>query len=100
MGHKNLDVQGEKYVRNDAEELSLHDRAKEAAWNEHYKSPLKVKFKWNPYSLTEVYPTERWPHISLDLVIKGIKQRKWAWLIVGGAHDLMEDTIYFGKICT
>ena len=57
---ENLDVQGEKPVYNDAGELCLDDRAKQAARKEHYEHLSNVEFDWEPESLTEIYP-ERGP---------------------------------------
>ena len=37
MRCENFDVQGEKPIRNDIEELCLDDRAKLAAWKKHYE---------------------------------------------------------------
>ena len=43
----------------DTGELCLDDRAKQAAWKEHYYERLSnVEFDWDPDSLTEVYPIE------------------------------------------
>ena len=54
----NLDIQVEKPVRNDAGELCLDDRAKQAAWKEHNERLSNVEFDWNPEPLTEVYLLE------------------------------------------
>ena len=43
MDKTNLDVVGEKCVRNDACELSLSDEEKMKAWVEHYAGLLNVE---------------------------------------------------------
>ena len=40
LRRENLDVEGEKPIRNDTGELRLDDRAMQAAWKEHYKYSL------------------------------------------------------------
>ena len=118
MRRTNQDVQGEKPVRNDAGELCLDDRAKQAAWKEHYERLSNVEFDWDPDSLTEVYPVEGpAPPIPLELVTRAIKLMKCGKaagtsLIVAemlkasgvkGAQlirDLIEDIIHCGKIPT
>ena len=37
MRRENVDVMGDKSVRNDAGEMSLSEEAKQKAWLEHYK---------------------------------------------------------------
>ena len=77
MRPENLDVQGEKPVCKDAVELCLDDRAKQAAWKEHYERLSNVEFNWDPDSLMEVYPMEGpAPCIPLELVIKAVKLMK------------------------
>ena len=51
MRCENLDIQCEKPARNDAGELCLDDRAKQAAWKEHYERPSNVEFDWGPDSI-------------------------------------------------
>ena len=57
MRRENLDVQGEKPVRSDPEELCL-DRARDVAWKENYDRLSNVEFNWDSDSLSEVYPVE------------------------------------------
>ena len=115
---ENLDVQGEKSVCNDPGGLCLDDRAKQAAWKEHYECLSNVEFDWEPESLTEVYPVEGpAPHIPLELVIKAIKLMKCGEAAgtsriiaemlkasgVEGAQqipDVIMDIIHLGKIPT
>ena len=56
--HENLDVQSEKHVCNDAEELCLDKEAKQAAWKEDYERLSNVEFRWDPDSLKEIHPME------------------------------------------
>ena len=118
MRRENLDVQGKKPVCNEVGELCLDDKAKQAAWKEHYECLSNVQFDWDPDSLTEVYPVEGpVPNIPLELVIKTIKLMKCGkaastFLIIAemlkafgfdGAQqicDLIEDIIHFRKIPT
>ena len=113
-----MDVQGEKPVRNDAGELCLGDRSKQAAWKEHCECLSNVEFDWDRDSLAEVYPMEGLvPHIPLELVIKTIELMKCGKvaatsLIVDGMlkasgvegaqqiRDLIEDVIHFGRTLT
>ena len=60
MRHENLDIQVEKPVGNDAGELCLNYRAKQAAWKEYYEPLSNVEFDWD--SVMEVYPMEGRPH--------------------------------------
>ena len=76
MKRWNLDIQDEKPVRNDAGELCLNDRAKQAGWKEHYER-LSNEFDWDPDPLTEIYPMEGLvPNVLLELVIKAMKLMK------------------------
>ena len=115
MRCENLDVHGEKPVHNDAGELCLYGRAKQAVWKEHYECLSNVEFDWDPDSLTEVYLEEGpAPHILLDLVIKAIQLIKCGKAVgtsqiiaemleaarVEGAqqiHNLIEDIISLCK---
>ena len=77
MRRKDLYVQGEKSLPNDAGKLCLDDKAKPAAWKEHYGHLSNVDLDWDPDSLKEVYPVEGpAPHIPLGLAIKAIKLMK------------------------
>ena len=48
MRKENVDVVGNKPVKNDAGEMSMSEEAKQNAWAEHYKRLLNVEFDWNP----------------------------------------------------
>ena len=114
----NLDVQGEKPVRNDAGEFCLDDRTKQAAWKERYGRLSNVRLGPRTPSHWEIYPMEGpAPHIPLELVIMAIKLMKCGKVVgtslivaemlkasgVEGAQqirDLIMDIIHFGKIPT
>ena len=118
MRRENLDVKGEKPVRNDAGESCLDDRTKQAAWKEHHENLSNVEFDWDLDCLMEVYPVEGpAPHIPLELVIVAIKLMKCGraagtsliegeMLKVSGVkgaqqiRDLIEDIVRFGEIPT
>ena len=118
MRRENLDVQDEKPVGNDAGELFLDNRAKQAAWKEHYEHLSNVEFDWGLDSLTEVDPLEGpAPHIPPELVINAIKLMKCGkaagtslivadMLKASGVEGtpqirvLIDDIIHFGKIPT
>ena len=44
MRRENVDVLGDKPVRNDEGEMSLSEEAKQKAWLEHYERLLNVEF--------------------------------------------------------
>ena len=46
MRRRNLEVQGEKSVRNAAADMCLDDRTKQAAIKEHYQPASNVGFDW------------------------------------------------------
>ena len=48
MRKENVDVVGDKPVKNDAREMSLREEAKQNAWAEHYERLLSVEFDWDP----------------------------------------------------
>ena len=55
---ENVDIAGDKCVRNDAGQVSYTDEAKLAAWKEHYEQLLNVEFPWDPDSLSPAPPVE------------------------------------------
>lgn len=52
MRKENMDVVGDKPVRNDLGELSLSQETLEKAWLEHYERLLNVEFDWDPDHLS------------------------------------------------
>ena len=44
MRKENVDVEGDKPVKNDAGEMSMSKEAKQNAWAEHYERLLNVEF--------------------------------------------------------
>ena len=45
---ENIDVVGDKPVKNDAGEMSMNEDSKQKAWLEHYQRLLNVEFDWDP----------------------------------------------------
>ena len=84
--HENLDVQGEKPVLNDAGELCLDDRSKQAAWKTLW-APLQCWVRLGPWlphrSLSRwSLPPPTHPPIPLEFVIKAISWWNVARLLV------------------
>ncbi|XP_048759321.2 uncharacterized protein LOC125668926 [Ostrea edulis] len=74
---ENVDVVGNKPVKNDTGEMSLNQEAKEKAWLEHYERLLNVEFDWEPEHLTNESPLEGPPvPITIDMVKKAISKMK------------------------
>ena len=70
MRKENVDVVGDKPVKNDAGEMS--EEAKQSAWAEHYERLLNVEFDWDPDHLSNK-PLEGLPiPITIDMVKKAI----------------------------
>ena len=67
MRKENVDVVGDKPVKNDTGEMSMSEEAKQNAWAEHYERLFNVEFDWDPdhlkdcheWKLTTVDPQER-----------------------------------------
>ncbi|XP_053374665.1 uncharacterized protein LOC128547046 [Mercenaria mercenaria] len=77
MDRTNLDVVGEKCVRNDAGELSLNDEDKMKAWVEHYARLLNVEFEWPSDLLPKVDPVEGPPPpVTMDIIRKALSKMK------------------------
>ena len=64
MRKENVDVVGDKPVKNDAREMSMSEEAKQNAWAEHYERLLNVEFDWDPDHLSNEPPLEG-PPITL-----------------------------------
>ena len=72
----NVDVIGDKCVKDDSGKLATNDDAKLTAWKQHYERLLNIEFPWDsdvlvdePIAGVPVYVTE-------DLVIKAINKMK------------------------
>ena len=77
MRRENVDVLGDKPIRNDAGEMSLSEEAKQKAWLEHYDRLLNVEFEWDPEHLFDEPPLEGPPiSIIIDMVKKAISKMK------------------------
>ena len=77
MRKENVDVVGDKPVKNDAGEMSMSEEAKQNAWAEHYERLLNVEFDWDPDHLSNVPPLEGPPiPITIDMVKKAISKMK------------------------
>ena len=72
---ENIDVVGDKPVKNDAGEMSMSEGSKQKAWLEHYQRLLNVEFDWDPDHLFNQPPVESPPiPITIDMVKKAISQ--------------------------
>ena len=77
MRKENVDVVGDKPVKNDAGEMSMSEEAKQNAWAEHYERLLNVEFDWDPDHLSNELPLEGPPiPITIDMVKKAISKMK------------------------
>ena len=75
MRKENVDVVGDKPVKNDAREMSMSEEAKQNAWAEHYERLLNVEFDWYPDHLSNEPPLEGRPiPITIDMVKKAISK--------------------------
>ena len=59
MSKENVDVVGDKPVKNDTGEMSLSKEAKQNAWVEHYERLLNIDFDWDPARLSKRTPVRR-----------------------------------------
>ena len=71
MRRENVDVAGDKPVKNDAGEMSMTEEAKQKAWLEHYERLLNVEFDWDPEHLSQEPPLEGPP---IPITIKMVKE--------------------------
>ena len=77
MRKENVDVVGDKPVKNDAGEMLMSEEAKQNAWAEHYERLLNVEFDWDPDHLSNQLPLEGPPiPITIDMVKKAISKMK------------------------
>ena len=75
MRKENVDVVGDKPVKNDTGEMSMCKEAKQNAWAEHYERLLNVEFDWAPDDLSNEPPLEDPPiPITIDMVKKAISK--------------------------
>ena len=56
MSKENVDVVGNKPVKNDAGEMSMSKEAKQNVLAEHYERLLNVEFDWDPDYLSKEQP--------------------------------------------
>ena len=74
---ENVDVIGDKPVKNDTGEMSMSEEAKQNAWAKHYERLLNVEFDWDPDHLSNEPPLEGPPiPITIDMVKKAISKMK------------------------
>ena len=77
MRKENVDVVGDKPVKNDTREMSMSEEAKQNAWAEHYERLLNIEFDWDPDHLSNEPPLEGWPiPITIYMVKKAISKMK------------------------
>ena len=77
MRKENVDVVGDKPVKNDAGEMSMSQEAKQNAWAEHYERLLNVEFDWDPDHLSNEPPLGcPLIPITIDMVKKAISKMK------------------------
>ena len=77
MRKENVDVVGDKPVKNDAGEMSMSEEAKQNAWAEHYERLLNVEFDWDPDHLSNKQQLEGPPiPITIVMVKKAISKMK------------------------
>ena len=79
MRKENIDVVGDKPVKNDAGEMPMSKGAKQNAWAEHYERLLNVEFDWDPdhQVLSNEPRLEGLPiPITIDMVKKAISKMK------------------------
>ena len=78
MRKENVDVVGDKPVKNDAGEMSMSKEAKQNAWAEHYNERLlNVEFDWDLDHLSNEPPIEGPPiPITIDMVKKANSKMK------------------------
>ena len=77
MRKENVDVVGDKPVKNDTGEMSMSEEAKQNAWAEHYERLPNVEFDWDPDDLSNEPPLEGPPiPITIDMVKKAISKMK------------------------
>ena len=83
---ENVDVVGDKQVKNGAGEMSMSEEAKQKEWAEHYERLLNVDFDWDPDHLNNEPPSESPPiQITIDMVKKAISKMK-----SGKAADVLQ----------
>ena len=77
MRKENVDVVGDKPVKNDTGEMSMSEEAKQNARAEHYERLLNVEFDWEPDHLSNKPSLEGPPiPITIDMVKRAISKMK------------------------
>ena len=83
MRKENVDVVGDKPLKNDVGEMSMSEEKKQNAWAEHDERLLNVKFDWEPDHLFNKRPLEGRPiPTTIGMVMKAISKMKSAKLQV------------------
>ena len=54
MSRENVDVVGDKRIKNDAGELSMREKAKQKALLDHYQRLFDVELEWDPQHLSPI----------------------------------------------
>ena len=76
MRKENVDVVGDKPVKNDTGEMSMSEEAKQNAWAEHYERLLNFEFDWDPDHLSNE-PLLDGPPIPITIdMVKAISKMK------------------------
>ena len=77
MRKENVDVVGNKPVKNEAREMSMSEEKNQNVWAEHYERLLNVEFDWDPDHLSNGPPLEGLTiPITIDMVKKAISKMK------------------------
>ena len=75
MRKGNVDILGDKPVKNDAGEMSMSEDTKQNTWAEHYEWLLNVEFDWDPDQLYNEPLLEAPPiPTTIDMVKKAISK--------------------------
>ena len=77
MRKENVDVVGDKRVKNDSGEMSMSEETKQNVWAEYYERLLNAEFDWDPDHLSNEPLLEGPPiPIIFDMVKKAISKMK------------------------
>ena len=72
---KNVDIVGDKLVKNDAGDMSVSKDSKQKAWLEHYQRLLNTEFDWDPNHLSDEPSVEDLPiPTTIGMIKKTISQ--------------------------
>ena len=77
MKNENQDIVGEKYIKDDDDNLAFDDKSKLAAWKCHYEKLLNVEFRRDSNALSEEQPLQRPPiRITNEMVSEALSKMK------------------------